>query len=63
VVAEAGDKVEAAAEGLHVAGDRVDGGQFAALDLRYPSRGDAHGLGELGLGEALALAFLGRLSA
>ena len=49
------DEFEAAAEGLHIAGDRVDGGQFAALDLGYPSGGDVHGVGELGLGEAAAL--------
>ncbi len=39
VVAEASDEVEASAECLHVAGDRVDGGQFAALDLGDPSGG------------------------
>jgi hypothetical protein len=57
VVAEAADEVEAPAECSHVAGDRVDGGQFTALNLGHPSRGDAHGLGELGLGHAVALAF------
>jgi hypothetical protein len=38
VVAEAGDEVEFAAEGLDVAGDRVDTGQFAAFDLGDPAR-------------------------
>jgi hypothetical protein len=32
---------------------------FAALDLGHPARRHAHGLGELGLGQAVALAFLG----
>jgi len=41
VVAEASDEVEASAECSHVAGDRVDGGDFAALDLGDPSGGDA----------------------
>src|SRR5215470_18248561 len=59
VVAEAGDEVEFAAESLHVAGDGVDGGQFATFDLRDPAGGDAHDLGELGLGEAVAFAFFG----
>ena len=39
-----------------VAGNGVDGGDIAALDLRYPSRPDAHHRSELGLGEAVALA-------
>lgn len=39
-----------------VAGYGVDGGDIAALDLRYPSRPDAHHRSELGLGEAVALA-------
>src|SRR5260370_38594655 len=55
VVAEAGDKVEAAAEGFDVTGDGFDGGQFAAFDLGDPAGGDAHRLGELGLCEPLAL--------
>src|SRR5260370_19325139 len=55
VVAEAGDKVEAAAEGFDVTGDGFDGGQFAAFDLGDPAVGDAHRLGELGLCEPLAL--------
>ena len=37
VVAEGSDEVEASAECLHVAGDRVDGGEFAALDVGNPS--------------------------
>jgi hypothetical protein len=47
------------AECLHAAGDGLDGGQFAALDLGDPARGDAHGLGELDLGEAALLALRG----
>ena len=58
VVAEAGDQVKPPAECLDVAGDGVDGGDLAALDLRYPPGRDAHGPGELGLGEAMAPALL-----
>ena len=36
----------------------LGGGDLAALDLGYPPRRDAHGLGELGLEEAMALALL-----
>ena len=50
VIAEAGDEVEPSAEGFDVAGDCFDGGQFAAFDLGDPAGGDAHRLGELGLG-------------
>jgi SAM-dependent methyltransferase len=50
VVAEASNEVEASAECLHVAGYRVDGGEFAALDLGDPSGRDAHGQGKLGTG-------------
>ena len=59
VVAEAGDKVEFAAKGLDVAGDRIDGGQFAAFDLGDPARGDAHGVGMLSLRETVAFALFG----
>ncbi len=45
MVAEAGDQVEPSAKRFHVAGDGVDGGQFAPLDLGDPARGDAHGRG------------------
>jgi hypothetical protein len=61
VVTEGSDEVEASAECLHIAGDRVDGGEFAALDLGDPSGSDAHGLGELGLSQTVALAFFGEL--
>src|SRR5215472_9885013 len=57
VVAEASDEVDFAAECLHVAGDGVDGSQFATFDLGDPAGGDAHGLSELSLGQAMALAF------
>lgn len=57
MVTEAGDEVEPSAERFDVTGYRVDGGQLAPLDLGNPPRGDAHGLGELGLSEAVALAF------
>jgi hypothetical protein len=39
-------------------GNGVDGGDLAALDLGYLARRDPYGLGELGLGEATALALL-----
>ena len=52
-------KVQAPAGCLGVAGDSVDGWQLAALDLGDPARRDAHGLGELGLGEATLLALAG----
>jgi len=39
VVAEAGDEVEAAAEGFDVAGAGFDGGQLAAFDLGDPAGG------------------------
>ncbi len=35
VVAETGDEIESSAECVNVAGDCVDGGQFAAFDLGY----------------------------
>jgi hypothetical protein len=41
MVAESGDEVELAAERFDIAGDGVNGGQFAAFDLRYPAWGDA----------------------
>jgi hypothetical protein len=59
VVAEAGDEVEPAAECFDVAGGGFDGCEFAAFDLGDPAGGDAHGLGELGLSEAVALALFG----
>jgi hypothetical protein len=43
VVAEAGDEVQPSAECVDVAGDCVDGSQFAAFDLGYPAGDDAHG--------------------
>jgi hypothetical protein len=46
---------------LYIAGDRVDDGEFAALYLGDPSGSDAHGLGELGLSQTVALAFFGEL--
>ncbi len=63
VVAEAGDEVESASECFDVAGDGFDGCEFAAFDLGDPAGGDAHGRGELGLGEAVALAFFGEMVA
>jgi len=41
-------------------GDGADGGDLAELDLRYAPRRDARSLGEPGLGEAMALALLGK---
>jgi hypothetical protein len=49
VVGEVGDEVEAPAEGLDVAGDGLDGGQFAALDLGDSARGNTYDLGELSM--------------
>jgi hypothetical protein len=59
VVAEAGDEVESA-EGLHVTGDGVDGGQFAGLDLGCPPGGDTYRVGELGPGEPSLLVLPGQ---
>src|SRR5262245_40223535 len=59
VVYEAGDQVEPSAERFHIAGDGVDRGELAPLDLGDPAGGDAHRLGELGLGQAVTLAFPG----
>ena len=46
-VAEVGDEVQAAAEGLDVAGDDLEGGDLAVLDLGHPGDADAHGGGDL----------------
>jgi len=54
-VAEAGDEFETSAECFDVTGDRVDGGQLAALDLGYPAGRNPHRLSELSLGQAAAL--------
>jgi hypothetical protein len=40
-VAEIGDEVQSASEGLDAAGDDLEGGDLAVLDLGYP--GDADG--------------------
>src|SRR6516225_3190444 len=42
VVAEDGGDLEVSAEGLDVAGDGFDGGDFAAFDLGDAALGDAH---------------------
>jgi hypothetical protein len=39
-VAEVGDEVEASAEGFDVAGDDLEGGDVAVLDLGYPGDAD-----------------------
>ena len=49
MVGEVGNEVEAPAEGLDVAGDGLDGGQFAALDLGDSARGNTYDLGELSM--------------
>ena len=56
VVAEDGGDLDGAADGLDVAGDGVDGGHLAALDLGDAALGYAHALGGLGLGQAQGLA-------
>jgi hypothetical protein len=43
------------------AGERLDGRDFTLLDLGDPARGDTHDLSEPRLGEAKALALLGKL--
>jgi hypothetical protein len=43
-------------DGLDVAGDGLDGGYLAALDLADAALGHAHPLGNLGLSQAQCLA-------
>jgi hypothetical protein len=59
VVAEDGGDLDLPADGLDVAGDGLDGGDLAALDLGGAALGDARLLGDLGLGQAEGLAALG----
>ena len=56
-VAEVGYEVQASAEGLDVAGDDLEGGDFAVLDLEDPGDTDSHSSGEVPLSIA-APAFL-----
>src|SRR5260370_18764723 len=60
-VAEVGDGLQPSAEGLDVTGDDLEGGDVAVLDLGYPGDADAHGGGDLLLGQAELLAGLGEL--
>ncbi len=60
-VAEVSHEVQAAAEGLDVAGDDLKGGDLAVLDLGYPGDADPHGGGDLLLAQAQLLAGLGKL--
>jgi len=60
-VAEVGDEVQPAAEGLDVAGDDLEGGDLAVLDLGYPGDAHPHGGGDLFLAQAQLLAGLGEL--
>ena len=61
LVAEIGDEVQSASEGLDVAGDDLEGGDLAVLDLGYPGDADAHRGGDLLLAQAELLAGLGEL--
>jgi hypothetical protein len=60
-VAEISDEVQSASEGFDVAGDDLEGGDFAVLDLGYPGDAHAHGGGDLLLAQAQLLAGLGEL--
>ena len=60
-VAEVGHEVQPAAEGLDVAGDDLERGDLAVLDLGYAGDADAHGGGDLLLAQAQLLAGLGEL--
>src|ERR1700759_4992615 len=60
VVAEDGGDLDAAADGLDVAGYGLDGGDFAAFDLGDPAFGHAHPLGDGSLGQAERLAPFGQ---
>jgi hypothetical protein len=59
--AEIGHEVEPAAEGLDVAGDDLEGGHLAVLDLGHPGDAYAHGGSDLLLAQAQLLAGLGEL--
>jgi hypothetical protein len=61
VLSEIGDQVQPAAEGLDVAGDDLEGGELAVLDLGYPGNGHADGDGDLYLARNQLLAGLGEL--
>ena len=52
------DAVQSAAKGLDIAGDDLEGGDLAVLDLGYPGDAHAHGGGDLLLGQAELLAGL-----
>ena len=47
-----GGDLDGAADGLDVAGDGLDGGYLAALDLGDAAFGHAHLLGDIGLGQS-----------
>src|ERR1700722_2221444 len=59
VVAEDGGDLDLTADGLDVAGDSLNGGYLAALDLGDAALGYAHLVGDLRLGQAQGLAPLG----
>ena len=63
VAADVRHQFQLAAQGDDVAGEGLDGGDLAVLDLGDPARSDAHDLREPGLCEAQALALLGKLAA
>jgi hypothetical protein len=60
-VAEISDEVQPAAEGLDVAGDDLEGGDLAVLDLGHPGDAHPHGGGDLLLAQGQLLAGLGEL--
>jgi hypothetical protein len=61
ILSEIGDQVQSAAEGLDVAGDDLEGGDLAVLDLDTPSDGHAHGDSDLLFAQTQMLARLGEL--
>ncbi len=60
-VAEISDEVQSAAEGLDVAGDNLERGDLAVLDLGHPGDAHPHGGGDLLLAQGQLLAGLGEL--
>src|ERR1039458_9378830 len=59
-VAEIGHEVQPSAEGLDVAGDDLEGGDLAVLNLRHPGDTHPHDGGDLLLAQAKLLAEIGR---
>ena len=60
-VTEVGHEVQPTTERLDIAGDHLEGGDLAVLDLGYPGDAYAHGGGDLLLAQAQLLAGLGEL--